>query len=170
VDRYNPTPFLDFCVRETHGCDGNLQRNRQRDGTSVPARTKRVDAHDGRIPCAVHRADRGPDDPLDRVNEKGIGIPDRYRYWLDSERDYIVMRCDMVMRESTGHEKIIESDTIEENARSSQGVWEAPKTRRRFPDREAKDKSLDQVDHIDVDFDTILPDSLIEPQSPGIVR
>jgi hypothetical protein len=105
-----------------------------------------------------------------RINEKGIGSPDTIRYWLDSARAYIVMRCDMVTRDSTGKERIIERDTTEETARSPRGVWYATKIRRSFPDRQGKDKSSDQVYHIYVDFDVELPDALFEPQSPGKIR
>jgi hypothetical protein len=106
----------------------------------------------------------------DRVNEKGIGIADRSRYWLDPQRDYIVMRWDMVMQDATGKETIIESDTTEETARSPQGVWYATKIRRRSAGRDLKGKSLDQVYHLYVDFNADLPDALFEPQSPERAR
>jgi len=101
-----------------------------------------------------------------RVNEKGIGLADGIRYWLDPQRDYIVMRWDSVVRDEKGQEKIIESDRVEETARSPQGVWFATKIRRKNPSRDGKSKPIDQVYHIYVDFDAELPDSLFEPPTP----
>jgi hypothetical protein len=105
-----------------------------------------------------------------RVDDKGSRKPDRYRYWLDTERDYIVMRWDMLMRDARGPETIVESDTTEETARSSQGVWYATKIRRRFSGREAKDKSPDLVYDLYVDFNAEMADALFEPQAAGRVR
>jgi hypothetical protein len=73
--------------------------------------------------------------PKGRVNEKGIGMPDSQRYWLDPKRDHIAMRWDMLRRDEKGQEAILESDTVEETARSPQGVWHATRIRRRFPSR-----------------------------------
>ncbi|MFI5455685.1 MAG: hypothetical protein ACHRXM_09565 [Isosphaerales bacterium] len=101
-----------------------------------------------------------------RVNKKVGGFFDVIRYWLDPQRDYIVMRWDMVMLDEKGQENIIESDTIEETARSPQGVWFATKIRRKFPLRARKDKPFDFVDHIYIDFNADLPDSLFEPPTP----
>ena len=105
-----------------------------------------------------------------RVDEKGIGIPDAFRYWLDPARDFIVMRWDWVMRDATGQEKVTESDITEETARSPQGVWYATKIRRTFPNPGGKASSVDQVYHLYVDFDVDLPDSLFEPPTPGRIR
>jgi hypothetical protein len=105
-----------------------------------------------------------------RINEKGIGIPDRYRYWLDPQRDFIVMRSDMVMNDEGGKEQITESDTIEETARSPQGVWYATKVRRHFPAPPGKTALNDEIYDIYVDFAAKLPDSLFEPPKPGRVR
>jgi hypothetical protein len=105
----------------------------------------------------------------DRINEKGLGIPDAHRYWLDPERDYIVMRSDMVMRDGNGQESIYESDVTEETARSPQGVWYATRIRRTFPRSRTKTDFLDQVYLLYLDFNADLPDSLFERPNPGRV-
>jgi hypothetical protein len=90
------------------------------------------------------------------------------RYWLDPQRDFIVMRWDAVMRDATGQEKVAESDTTEQIARSPQGVWYATRIRRSFPNPDkGKAKSLDQVYHLYVDFNVDLPDSFFEPPQVG---
>ena len=66
----------------------------------------------------------------------------------------------------TGKENIIESDRIEETARSPQGVWYATKIRRKYRKPRWEGKPTDQVYHIYVDFDADLPDSLFEPPTP----
>jgi hypothetical protein len=106
----------------------------------------------------------------DRINEQGMGSPDGCRYWLDPERDYIVMRSDSIRRDEQGQENIFESDLIEETARSPQGVWYATRVRRRFPGRDGKATSPDQIYHIYVDFNVNLPDSLFEPPTPGRIH
>ncbi len=105
-----------------------------------------------------------------RINEKGIGSPDGIHFWLDPQRDYIVMRCDMIVRDGNGQVNVIESDTVEETARSPQGVWYATKVRRSFAGRAGQNKPGDQIYHIYVDFDADLPDSLFEPPTPGRVQ
>jgi len=104
-----------------------------------------------------------------RLNEKGVGITDGYRYWLDPQRDFIVVRCDLVMRDQGGKEIITETDTIEETARSPQGVWYATKVRRRFPRPAGKAPQADQVYYMYIDFKADLPDSLFEAPKKGRV-
>jgi hypothetical protein len=101
-----------------------------------------------------------------QVNEKGVGIPDGNRFWLDPQRDYIVMRWDMVMRDGTGKETISHSQIVEETARSPQGVWYATKIRLKDAVRDKDGNQSDQFYHIYVDFDAELPDSLFEPPTP----
>jgi hypothetical protein len=98
------------------------------------------------------------------INEKGIGSPDGFLYWLDLQRDFIVVRCKTVRRDGTGKEVLVEEDIVEETARSPQGVWYATRIRRTFGG-----KFDDQIYHIYVDFDAVLPDSLFEPPTPGRV-
>jgi hypothetical protein len=105
----------------------------------------------------------------DRVNEKGIGIPDGFRYWLDPKRDYIVMRWDWIIRDAKDRAVISESDITEETARSPKGVWYATRIRRTFPARDGKSKSPDQIYKIYVDFNVNLETSLFEPPKIGRV-
>jgi hypothetical protein len=88
------------------------------------------------------------------------------RYWLDPQRDYIAMRWDMMTRDENGQEAIFESDTLEETARSPQGVWYATRIRRSFPSRAKNGNFGDQVYQLYVDFNADLPDALFEPQTP----
>jgi hypothetical protein len=106
-----------------------------------------------------------------RINEKGIGLPDEQRYWLDPKRDYIVMRWDMVTRDDTGKEEIFESDTVEEIAKSPRGTWYATKIRRSNAQTDKSNGAkIDQVYHLYVDFDVDLPDSFFAPPVPGRIR
>jgi hypothetical protein len=105
-----------------------------------------------------------------RINEKGIGIPDGYRYWLDPQRDFIAVRTDLVVRDAAGQEKVIERTTVEETARSPQGVWYARKIRGTHPDPVGNEKVCGQVEELYVDFNVNLPDSLFEPPTPGKIR
>jgi hypothetical protein len=98
----------------------------------------------------------------DPINEKGMGMPDGYRFWLDPRRDYIVVKSSTARRDGNGREVLVEEDTVEEAARSPQGVWYATRIRRSFGGRYG-----DQVYHIYVDFDAKLPDTLFEPPTPG---
>jgi hypothetical protein len=105
-----------------------------------------------------------------RINEKGVGIPDGYRYWLDPKRDYIVVRWKMVQRDATGKEVVVLDNIVEETARSPQGVWYATKIRHKDCIPENAAHPNDTIRHIYVDFDADLPDSLFEPQKPGRVN
>jgi hypothetical protein len=91
------------------------------------------------------------------------GATEMHRYWLDPQRDYIVMHWDMVLVDENGKETITHSQTIEEVARSPQGVWYATRTRLKnaihYPNGKLPD---DQIYQLYVDFDTELPDSLFE--------
>ena len=99
-----------------------------------------------------------------RINEKGFGAADEDRYWLDPERDYIVMRWDMLVRDEAGNEQLHKSNTIEQVARSPSGVWYATKIRRHSPPNDkANGKRIDEVSHLYVDFDVELPDTFFDP-------
>lgn len=100
-----------------------------------------------------------------RINEKGIGLADGHRFWLDPKRDYIAMRWEMV-----SGLKVIGRNVTEEVARSPQGVWYAKKIRHSSPDQVGKDKPTDQVSYLYVDFDADLPDALFDVPKPGRVR
>jgi hypothetical protein len=101
-----------------------------------------------------------------RVNEKGVGLPDGHRFWLDPQRDYIVMRWEMAMRDGTGKETISDGYIVEETAQSPQGVWYATKIRRMNAVHHQDGTESDQIYHIYVDFDADLPDGLFEPPTP----
>ena len=47
-----------------------------------------------------------------RINEKGVGMPDGYRYWLDPQRDFIAIRWEMIVRDATGQEKVIRASRL----------------------------------------------------------
>jgi hypothetical protein len=103
-----------------------------------------------------------------RINEKGFGLPDEQRFWLDPKRDYIVMRWDMVTRDDAGKEEIFESDTVEEVAKSPGGIWYATRIRRSSPPNDKLNgKKMDQVYHLYVNFDSDLPDAFFDPPAPG---
>ncbi len=68
-----------------------------------------------------------------------------------------------------GKQNITETDTIEETARSPQGVWYATKVRRKFPRPAGKAPQADQVLYIYIDFNADLPDSWFEAPQKGRV-
>lgn len=105
-----------------------------------------------------------------RVNEKGIGLADVNRFWLDPQRDYIAMRWEMVMLDGTGKETITSQHIVEETARSPRGVWYATRIRWKNAARDEHGKESDQIYHIYVDFDAELPDSLFEVPKPGRIE
>jgi hypothetical protein len=121
---------------------------------------------DGCILLTVrHTSDEG------RINKKGIGLPDENRFWLDPQRDYIVMRFDWLTRNEAGEEQVFECDTVEEAAKSPRGVWYATKIRRSFPSqRDANGNFADQIYQLYVDFDVDLPDALFDPPVTGRIR
>jgi hypothetical protein len=108
----------------------------------------------------------------DRINGKGIGIPDESRFWLDPARDDIVLRWDILHFDASGKETPVAggSYTVEETARSPQGVWYATKIRRKNAGRTAGGKAIDDVYHLYVDFDADLPDKLFDPPRPGRIQ
>jgi hypothetical protein len=105
-----------------------------------------------------------------RMNEEGAGLPDVYRYWLDPQRDYIVVRSDWVVRGADGRERVLDRETVEEAARSPQGVWYATRIRYSRPDPLGNEKVVGDVSGFFVDFDANLPDSLFEPPKRGKIR
>ncbi len=106
-----------------------------------------------------------------RINEKGIGRPDEIRCWLDPERDYIVMRWDMVTRDDAGKEELVSSTITEEVAKSPRGVWYATKIRRRNASMDVSTgKKFDSFYQLYVDFDVDLPDAFFDPPVPGRIR
>lgn len=106
-----------------------------------------------------------------RINDKGIGLPDEWRSWLDPEREYIVMRGDMVLRDEAGKEELYESRVVEKIAKSPRGIWYATKIRRNFSQRRDENRRhKDQVYYLYVDFDVDLPDTLFDPPVIGRIR
>jgi len=105
-----------------------------------------------------------------RLSIRWSGNPDENRYWLDPQRDFIVVRMDLVKRDDAGQEKVIDRETAEETARSPQGVWYATKIRRSWPEPVGNKKFVDNVAEFYVDFDVNLRDSLFEPPTPGKIR
>lgn len=102
-----------------------------------------------------------------RMNEKGFGIPDGERYWLDPARDYIMVRSQTVQRGPDGREAVVAEEIIEETARSPQGVWYATKIRQK--DIGNNTPRSDALYYLYVEFPENLPDSLFEPPVVGKV-
>jgi hypothetical protein len=169
VDKYvynlkpGETVPVDYSMRPEWGCRPPM-------GIGDEHQEPMLDLHPAEGPSGCILLSVGHTTKEGRVNEKGIGLADGIRYWLDPQRDYIVMRWDSVVRDEKGQEKIIESDRVEETARSPQGVWFATKIRRKNPSPDGKSKPIDQVYHIYVDFDAELPDSLFEPPTPRRIQ
>ena len=130
-----------------------------------------LDLHPAEGPpgCILLRVEHTGDEG--RINGKGTGFVDDARYWLDPERDYIMMRWDWLVRNEAGTLELHESDTMEEVARSPRGVWYATRIRRHCPEVDKLNgERIDQIYHIYVDFDVDLPDSLFEPPVPGTIH
>ena len=94
-----------------------------------------------------------------RLSIRWKGNLEERRYWLDPQRGFIVVRTDWVMRVAAGQEKVTQRTTVEETARSPQGVWYASKIRRSQPDPVGNEKVVGDVAEFYVDFDVNLPDS-----------
>ncbi len=103
-------------------------------------------------------------------DRNAAGLPDEWRYWLDPERDYIVMRGDMILRDEQGTEEIVANHTVEEVAKSPRGSWYTTKIRRKNAGQRQDGKPFDQVYHLYVDFDLDLPDSLFAAPKPGRIN
>jgi hypothetical protein len=104
----------------------------------------------------------------DRMNQKGVGLSDETRFWLDPNRDDIAMRWDSVVRDAKGTERIIDSYTVEEASKSPQGVWCASRVRRISGRINGKgDGSPDEIYYFYLDFCAALPDSLFDPPRAG---
>jgi len=136
-------------------------------GIGNPHQEPRLDLHPAEGPPGCILLSIRHTSTKDRINEKGVGLADGRYYWLDPKRDYIVMRSDTIVRDGGGQANVHERDTVEEEARSPQGIWYAKKIRRSFPGRGGKDKMADQVYHLYVDFDAEIPDSLFDIPEPG---
>jgi hypothetical protein len=151
---------MDYALRPEFACRPPLGI-----GSSDVAPAIELHPADGPAGCillsALHTSARG------RINEKGVGLPDHWRFWIDPQRDDIVMRTAMVVRDAKGSERIIHDQIVEETDRSPQGVWYATKVRLKNAVHDAKGKSHDQIYHIYVDFGADLPDSLFDPPHPG---
>jgi hypothetical protein len=136
-------------------------------GIGAPDAEPSIDLHpaDGPAGCLLLSV-RHPS-TRDRINAKGIELPDDWQFWVDPQRDNIVMRMVTVRRDGKGLERIIRDQIVEETARSPQGVWYATKVRMKDVMHDGKGKSHDQIRHIYVDFGAELPDSLFDPPRPG---
>ncbi len=136
-------------------------------GIGNPHQEPVLELHPSEGPAGCILLTVGHTTKADRVNEKGVGLADKNRFWLDPQRDHIVVRWEMVIEDSSGKEKIINSYIVEETARSPQGVWYATKVRRKNVSRDKDGKQFDEIDHIYVDFDVNLPDDFFKAQAPG---
>jgi len=162
VDKYpwNSTVPVDYSMRPEFACRPPM-------GIGNEHQEPILDMHPAEGPAGCILLSVSHTSKVGRINEKGMGLPDGNHFWLDPQRDYIVVRWDSFVRDGNGQVTVVESDTVEETARSPQGVWYATKVRRSFAGRAGQNKLGDQVYHIYVDFDADLPDSLFEPPTPG---
>ena len=106
---------------------------RPRMGIGIPHVEPVIDLHPTEGPPGCILLTVRDTSPKDRVNEKGIGTLDGWRYWLDPKRDFIVIRYDSFMQDPKGQARIDVSVITEETARSPQGVWYATRIRRHVP-------------------------------------
>jgi hypothetical protein len=106
-----------------------------------------------------------------RIDEKGVGSVDESRYWLDPQRDYIVMRWDSLVRNAAGELELYNTTTTEEVAQSPRGVWYATRIRR-TPHHTAADgqKVTGDVYHLYVDFDVKFDEGFFDPPRPGKIE
>lgn len=121
-----------------------------------------TDGPAGCIQIDIHRTTK-----RGRMNEKGIGVTDLQRFWLDPRQDYLVKRWDMVMIDAVGEESIHLSHIVEESAQSPKGVWYAIKVRRKNDIIQKDGKRYDDFYVMYVDFNVNLPDSLFAPPKVG---
>lgn len=96
--------------------------------------------------------------------------PVEWRYWLDPERDYIVVRQDIV-GEDCPDGRNVHTTIMDRIARSPQGTWYATRIRRKDAiGTPYDDRRFDEILDIYVDFDASLPDSLFDLPSPGRIH
>jgi hypothetical protein len=187
-------PFPSYVVRGTTEFTTDVKRDTRPDGT-LDAEIVSVSSHEGSeflptvwsmCPELACRPPMGlgalaaepvlemhpPDGPPGcvRLSIRWKGNLEERRYWLDPQRGFIVVRTDWVMRVAAGQEKVTQRTTVEETARSPQGVWYASKIRRSQPEPVGNEKVVGDVAEFYVDFDVKLPDSLFEPPTPGRIR
>jgi hypothetical protein len=112
---------------------------------------------------------RGTDTGGRPNNNNRVIPPDIWRYWLDTQRDYIAMRWERVKRDPAGKEVSQVRWTMEEVARSPKGVWYATKVRQYAAPLNPEQKRSDPIYTFYLDFDAELPDSLFDSWAPGRV-
>ncbi len=151
---------VDYALRPEFVCRPPL-------GIGAPDAEPSIDLHPANGPAGCILLSVRHPSTRDRINAKGIELPDDWQFWVDPQRDNIVMRMVTVQRDGKGSERIIRDQIVEETARSPQGVWYATKVRMKDVMHDGKGKSIDQIYHIYVDFGAELPDSLFDPPRPG---
>ena len=97
-----------------------------------------------------------------RVNEKGIVIPDGDRYWLDPNRDYMMIRHDWFMRDPNGRQTSSRKRLARRKASGTR-----PGSAATFPGRKGSRRWPTRIYYFYVDFNVDLPDSLFDPPKPG---
>ena len=100
--------------------------------------------------------------------------PDRYRLWIDPEKNYLVIRAETCVYDrpydasgkASGPWRIvsISVEVLEEFARSPSGFWYPTRVRRQTPVNDYnKVKYGDTVTRFVLDFEAKIPDGLFEP-------
>ena len=89
-------------------------------------------------------------------------VPQLSRYWIDPQRDHLVMRWDMVRQD--GAEEMIDSYLINSVAQSPQGHWYPTEISRVNAIRFQDGTRGDQLYRYYLDFDAPIPDSLFQPK------
>ena len=97
VDKYpwNSTIPVDYSMRPEFACRPPM-------GIGDEHQEPILDMHPAEGPPGCILLSVTHTSKVGRINEKGIGLPDGNHFWLDPQRDYIVMRCDMIVRDGNG--------------------------------------------------------------------
>ncbi len=139
-------------------------------GIGDPHQEPSLDLHPAEGPAGCILLSVGHTSKEGRVNDKGVGIVDGQRFWLDPHRDYIVMRWDLMMHNADGKDVVTDNHTVEEVARSPEGVWYATKVRRKNAVRLSDGRRFDEIYEMYVDFPVNLPDALFESPAPSRIH
>jgi hypothetical protein len=102
------------------------------------------------------------------TNIDGPAPPDLFRFWIDPEKNYLVLRAETAVSSNGGGPRRtvdhIEVNILEDFARSPSGFWYPTRVRRQTPVNDFnKVESGDAVTRFALDFKAPLPDELFQP-------